>query len=82
MPMPEPGTTEYEEMIEFMRYDLEHGGALTKIITAARKAIENAGKDFDDEFAKWVARRKAERAGIKSWKDFTPTPTIKFKNLK
>jgi hypothetical protein len=79
MPMPEPGTQEYEDMIEFMRQDLESGGALTRIIMAARKAIEDAGKNFDEEFAKWLARRKTERRGISSWKDISP---ITFRNIK
>jgi hypothetical protein len=83
MSMPEPGTQEYEDMIEFMRQDLASGGALTKIIMAARKAIEDAGKNFDEEFAKWLERRKTERRGISSWKDISPAPRpIKFRNIK
>jgi hypothetical protein len=83
MPMPELGTQEYEDMIEFMRQDLASGGALTKIIMAARKAIEAAGKDFDEEFAKWRERRKTERRGISSWKDISPTTRpITFRNIK
>lgn len=63
MAMPEPGTKEYEEMIKFMREDLESGFALTKIIMAARKSIEAAGKNFDEEFAKWVEKRNMDRSG-------------------
>lgn len=79
MTIPEPGTKAYEDMIEFMRYDLEHDGALTKIIMAARKAIENAGKNFDEEFAKWTARRNAEQKKI-VFKDIPPK--IIFKDIK
>jgi hypothetical protein len=83
MAMPEPGTKEYEDMIEFMREDLESGFALTKIIMAARKSIESAGKNFDEEFAKWTERRKKEKKGILSWKNLSPTnDPIIFKNLK
>jgi hypothetical protein len=83
MPMPEPGTKEYEDMVEFMREDLANGFALTKIIMAARKAIEAAGKNFDEEFAKWLEKRKTERRGISSWKDISPTTRpIKFKDIK
>lgn len=81
MPMPEPGTKEYEEMVEFMRYDLEHDMVLTKIVLAAKKAIEAAGKNFDDEFAKWTARRNAERKKI-VFKDISPKKEIIFKDIK
>ena len=47
MPMPEPGTREYDEMVEFMRRDLETDFASTKLI-----------KDFDEEFDKWLKRQK------------------------
>lgn len=82
MAIPEPGTKEYENMVEFMRQDLASGGALTNIILTARKLIEADGKDFDKAFAKWVEKRKKDRSGIKSWKDTSPPPKIKFKNLK
>jgi hypothetical protein len=53
MGMPEPGTMEYELMIDHMRADLESGMALTKVEMAARKILKERGKDFDTEFAKW-----------------------------
>lgn len=77
MPMPELGTKEYEEMIEFMREDLRSGFALTKIIMTARKMIEAVGKDFDQEFQNWLERRKKNI----SWKELPPKPIV-FKNLK
>lgn len=61
MPIPEPGTKAYEEMVDFMRYDLEHDFALTKIVMAARKAIEARGKNFDEEFAAWTKKQNEER---------------------
>lgn len=61
MPTPEPGSKEYEEMVEFMRYDLEHDFALTKIVMAARKVVKARGGNFDEEFAAWTKRRNEER---------------------
>lgn len=58
MPIPEFGTSEYENMIQFMREDLESGGAYTKLILAAKKAIEAQGKNFDQEFEKWMKKKK------------------------
>ena len=48
--MPKPGTEEYE--------DLRTGMGLTKIIEQARKQIEDSGKDFDEEFNKWLEKRE------------------------
>lgn len=42
MGMPEPGTQAYEDMIDFMRKDLESGMGCSKI-------IEADGRDFDEE---------------------------------
>jgi hypothetical protein len=53
MPLPEAGTQEYEDMIDFMRADLESGMKYTKIEMEARKLIKERGGDFDEEFAKW-----------------------------
>ena len=58
MSMPEPGTQAYEDMIDFMRADLESGMGYSKIIAAARKNIEAEGKDFDEEFKKWKEGNK------------------------
>ena len=51
--MPQPGTDAYEKMIDFMRADLESGGAYTKIEMAARKRFKEQGRDFDAEFEKF-----------------------------
>jgi len=56
--MPKPGTEEYERMVSFMREDLRTGMGLTKIIEQARKQIEDSGKDFDEEFNKWLEKRE------------------------
>jgi len=55
--MPEPGTQSYENMIDFMRADLESGMGYSKIIETARKKIEAEGKDFDEEFEKWKQQK-------------------------
>jgi hypothetical protein len=75
--MPEPGTRAYEEMIDFMRYDLEHDMALTKIVMAAKKVIEDSGRNFDEEFAKWTARRNAERRKL-SKPESSPEDEIEY----
>ena len=51
--MPEPGTKEFEDMIDFMRADLESDMGYSKIIEAGRKIVEEDGRDFDEEFKKW-----------------------------
>ncbi len=48
--LPKLGSKPYEEMIDFMRTDLESNMGYTKIILAARKKIEEEGRDFDAEF--------------------------------
>jgi hypothetical protein len=53
MGMPEPGTREWEDMVDFMRKDLESDMGYTKIIKAAKDSIEARGGDFDEEFKKW-----------------------------
>ena len=56
--MPNPGTQEFENMIDFMRKDLESGMGYTKIEIATRKMFKEQGRDFDAEFAKWQKDRK------------------------
>jgi len=61
MSLPEPGTPEYEKMIDFMRTDLESGMKYSKIIAAGRKIVEDRGGNFDEEFKKWK-RQKGEKS--------------------
>lgn len=58
MPMPEPGSKAYDEMVEFMRRDLETDFASTKLIDATRELLESQGRDFDEEFDKWLKQQK------------------------
>jgi len=51
--MPEPGSAEYERMIDFMRADLESDMGYSKIIAAGRKIVEDRGEDFDEKFKEW-----------------------------
>lgn len=60
MPMPEPGTKEYEKMVDFMRADLDSNMGLTKIIEGARKWFASEGRDFDGEFEEY---RKQQKGG-------------------
>jgi hypothetical protein len=55
---PEPGSPEYEKMIDFMRADLEANMAYSKIIEAAKKSIEGRGGDFMKEFDNWKRSQK------------------------
>jgi len=58
MGIPEPGSREYEEMVDFMRKDLEGGMAFTKVEMIARDIIKARGGDFDKEFAEWLKNNK------------------------
>lgn len=60
MGMPKPGTTEYEKMVEFMRYDLENNMAGTRLIEAARKVVEASGRNFDEEYTKYRNQRRGK----------------------
>ncbi len=42
MGMPKPGSQEFENMIDFMRKDLESGMGYSNLIEQARKNIENS----------------------------------------
>jgi hypothetical protein len=57
MPMPEPGTTEYEDMVKFMRADLECKMGYSKVEMIARKMLKEQGKDFDEQFDRWKNRK-------------------------
>jgi len=48
----------YDNMIDFMRADLENDMAYSKIINAAKKSIESQGKNFAEEFEKWKKERE------------------------
>jgi hypothetical protein len=56
--IPKPGSREYDEMVSFMRADLESGMALTKIEIIARDTIKARGGDFDKEFNEWLKERR------------------------
>jgi len=42
---------DYEEMIDYMRADLDSGMQMTEITDIARRMIEAEGRNFDEEFA-------------------------------
>jgi len=64
MGIPHPDSKEYDRMVDFMREDLRTGMGLTKIIESARKAVEESGRNFDEEFAKWL---KKQGKGVIVW---------------
>jgi hypothetical protein len=53
--MPDPGSKSYEDMVDFMRMDLESGMTYSKIIDQAQKNAESKGRDFYKDFEKWKA---------------------------
>jgi len=57
MGLPQPGSMDWEKMVEFMRKDLASGMQYTKIEMAARKLLEEQGQDFDTEFQKWKEKK-------------------------
>jgi hypothetical protein len=52
--LPEPGTQDWERMVDNMRQQLEY----MPIIKAAKESIEARGLDFDEEFEKFKANKK------------------------
>ena len=51
--MPEPGTKEFENMVDFMRADLESGMQYSALEITVRKMLKLQGRDFEKEFKKW-----------------------------
>lgn len=43
----------YDNMIDFMRADIETNFGYSKIIKAVREKLEADGKDFWEEYEKW-----------------------------
>lgn len=56
--LPQPGSKDWEDMVDFMRADLDSGMQLTKIEMAARKIVKEDGRDFDEEFEKWKNKKE------------------------
>jgi len=59
MGIPEPGTKKYEDMIDFIRKDIDSGMQYTKMIDAVRGLFERTGRNFEEEFAKFKKERRA-----------------------
>ena len=58
--MPEPGTQAWEDMVDYMRADLESGMQSTKIEIIARELLTEQGRDFDEEFENWRKEKDNE----------------------
>jgi len=53
--VPNPGTSEFENMIDFMRADLASGMKLSKIIDHGKNIVESDGRNFEDNAAAYKA---------------------------
>ena len=58
--LPEPGSKEWDDMVDYMRADLDSGMSYTKLEMATRKMFEEAGRDFDAEFKAWTEQKEDE----------------------
>ncbi|MFW9871869.1 MAG: hypothetical protein ACFFG0_02120 [Candidatus Thorarchaeota archaeon] len=56
--LPEIGSSEYEEMINFMRKDVESGMRLSKMIQSVKERFKKEGRDFTQEFENWKRENK------------------------
>ena len=75
MSLPEIGTKKYDDMINFMRADLESGMQYTKTQMAARKLIKEDGRDFDEELDKWKKEHEiGDIGGCSGYKSPTECP--------
>lgn len=57
--IPNPDSQEYEDMISFMRADLECGMRYSRIIETVRARMKEDGKDLNEEFRKWKEKKDA-----------------------
>ena len=48
---------EFEDMVDFMRADLESGMQYTALEITVRKMLKLQGRDFNAEFEKWKEKR-------------------------
>lgn len=51
--IPKPGSKEYNDMIDFMRADLNSGMALSKMIQSVKERFEEEDRDFIEEYENW-----------------------------
>ncbi len=58
--LPDPDSPEYENMIDFMRADLETDMSYSKVIAAAEKIFADKGLDLYEEFEKDQKRKRGE----------------------
>jgi len=56
--LPEPGSKEYEDMIDFIRADLNNRMLFSKLINEVRKSFEWQGRDFNQEFKTWKENKR------------------------
>lgn len=56
--IPEPGTQAHDNMVNFIRADLESGMSYTEMIESVKKRMAEEGRDFNAEFKKWKEKGK------------------------
>ena len=56
--LPAPGEPGWEAAADRMRADLDRWEQERKLVSTARKLIEADGRDFDEEFRMWKAKRE------------------------
>jgi hypothetical protein len=56
--MPKPGEPGWEAQVDRMRADIERWEGQAVLIRTARSIVEADGRDFDEEFRMWKAKRE------------------------
>ena len=57
--LPDPDTQAWEDMVDFMREDVDNNMCHTMLISKTRELLKSQGRDFDAEFTKWKENRHA-----------------------
>lgn len=59
--LPDIDTQAWEDMVDFMREDLDNHMMHTRLISKTRELLESQGRDFDTEFVKWKENQNAKQ---------------------
>lgn len=58
--LPNPDTQAWEDMVDFMREDLDNNMMHTRLISKTKELLKSQGRDFDAEFNKWKKEKSNE----------------------
>ena len=58
--LPDTDTQAWEDMVAFMREDLDNNMMRTRLILKTRELLRSQGRDFNEEFAKWKEKQNAK----------------------